>query len=205
MPETQVTQRGLLGCRQSGFFGCLIPVILFTAGLSLSGCTDLSDYDRARVSDAIADSLLSVTESRDIIMDIMEDGIRRVTVESPRAATFERDGRTETLLSDSVRVSIRDTLDQVETVVTSRSARYYGRESEFHFKEGVVVQTRDGRSLFTDYLEWSQQQRSIYSPDFVIIVTARDSITGYGLKGTDDLVTYRMQEVTGEFELEQTE
>ncbi|MBP3192339.1 LPS export ABC transporter periplasmic protein LptC [Natronogracilivirga saccharolytica] len=181
----------------------IVPVLLISvlAGWA-AGCTDLSDYDRERMEDAISDSLLSVTESRTINMDLIEDGHRIVSVHSPYALTFTRDGETETELQDSVHVTVLDTLGGVKTTVVSKSARYLGRKSEFHFKDDVVVETDEGRRLFTDYLEWSQRDQTIHSPDFVIIVTRSDSITGYGLDGTDDLQDYRLSEVTGEFELE---
>ncbi len=195
----------------SGQFKTMSPnisttVIIMAALLALwVGCTDLSDYDRERVRDAMADSLLSVTESHNIRMQLIEDGRRIVTVQAPFAATFTREGRSETELRDSVQVTVLDDDGNVETVVTSHSARYLGHDSEFHFSDNVFVTTRDGRRLRTDYLEWSQQNRSIYTPDFVIIVTRNDSITGYGLSGTDDLSSYRLTEVTGEFELDQTD
>ncbi len=178
------------------------PAVALIIGLlALTGCTELSDYDRDRVADAMADSLLSVTESRNITMDLIEDGHRKITVVAPYAATYERNDRTETELRENVHVTVWDTTGAMETIVTSKSARYIGHRSEFHFQNDVVVETRDGRHLFTDYLEWSQQDRSIYSPEFVIIVTPSDSITGYGLDGTDDLETYTLSEVTGEFDL----
>ncbi len=180
----------------------LLPIM---AAVLLSACTDLSDYDRERVRDAMADSLLSVTESRNIRMELIEDGHRIVTVHSPFAATYSREGRSETDLRDSVYVAVLDSTGALETEVISRSARYLGHQSEFHFSDDVFVRTRDGRRLRTDYLEWSQSDRTIYTPDFVIIVTEADSITGYGLTGTDDLSSYRLTEVTGEFELEQNQ
>lgn len=182
----------------------LILLVIFLAGTaSLTGCTDLSDYDRDRVADAIADSLYSVTESQNIQMDLIEDGLRRVTVLAPYSATYERDGDTETRLRDQVNVTVWDTTGAKETSVESRSARYIANRSEFHFEEDVLVETPDGLRLFTDYLEWSQRDRTIYSPDFVIIVTLTDSITGYGLEGTDDLKDYSLSRITGEFVLEQ--
>ncbi len=178
---------------------------LVSAFTVFAACTDLSEYDRDRVRDAMADSLLSVTESRNIRMELIEDGQRIVAVHAPFAATSDREGRTETDLRDSVYVAVFDSTGAIETEVTSRAARYLGHQSEFHFSDEVIVQTRDMRRLYTDYLEWSQSNRTIHTPDFVIIVTETDSITGYGLNGTDDLVSYRLTEVTGEFELEQSE
>ena len=171
----------------------------------LCACTDLSDYDREMVSGALSDSLLSITESRNIRMDLIDEGVRTVRVTAPYAATFSRDGRTETEMEDGVTVTVRDTAGVITTTVNSQAARYLGTRSEFHFKEQVVVETDEDRTLYTDYLEWAQRDHTIHAPGFVIIVTPADSITGYGLEGTDDLVNYMLTEVTGEFDLEQSD
>lgn len=178
--------------------------IILTLFLLLQSCTDLSEYEQERVKQVMSDSLLSVTESRNIEMDLIENGVRKVTVTSPYAATYNSDGQTETELKESVHVTVRDASGVIRTTVTSQSARYINGNSEFHFKSDVVVHTDDGRRLYTDYLEWSQHERTVHTPDFVVIVTESDSITGYGLNGTDDLNSYTLSEVTGEFELEQS-
>ncbi|MDG5766550.1 LPS export ABC transporter periplasmic protein LptC [Balneolales bacterium ANBcel1] len=185
-----------------------IPLVLLsvlTLAMLPGACTDLSDYDRDRVSDAVSDSLVSVTESWNISMDLIEDGLRTVRVTAPYAATFSRDGETETELEGEVHVAVFDTAGTVTTTVHSKAARYIGSRSEFHFLSDVIVNTDDDRTLYTDYLEWSQRNRSIHTPEFVIIVTPSDSITGYGLEGTDDLASYVLTEVTGEFDLEQSQ
>lgn len=179
-------------------------MLLLCTGMILpaTGCTDLSEYDRNRVEDAITDSLLYATRSSNISMALMQEGLRRVSVESPHAVTYTLEGETRTELEDSVQVWVYGPDGEVTTRVKSRSATYYGRQSEFHFSGNVKVETVDGKKLFTDYLEWSHQDRNIFSSGFVIVVTATDSITGYGLRGNENLDQYTLTEVTGEFELE---
>ncbi|MEX0681363.1 MAG: LPS export ABC transporter periplasmic protein LptC [Balneolales bacterium] len=177
-------------------------VLIYVCSFWFICCTDLSDYDRERVADAIADSLFSVTETQNVQMALIQDGRRTVTVTAPYAATYTRAGQSETELKDSVNVTILDSEGEIHTTVVSETARYFAHVAEFHFKYNVVVLTNDGRRLFTDYLEWSYRNRSVYTPDFVTIVTPTDSITGFGLDGSDDLETYTLTEVTGEFELE---
>lgn len=179
-----------------------LSIVIFGAFFGLFSCTDLSDYERERVKDAMADSLLYATESRNIHMSLMEEGHRRVSVYSPLAITHTKNGRSETKLQDSVYVVVYDSIGNIQSTVTSESARYFGHDSEFQFQNNVSVENTDGRRLYTQSLTWSHLDRSIYTPDFVIIVTLSDSITGYGLSGSDDLLEYRLSEVTGEFELE---
>lgn len=177
----------------------LLPCILLAA----TGCTDLSEYERDRVNDALADSLLTVTESTGVRMDLIEDGFRRVSVTAPRAITWQRENnQSETELRETVHVVVRDSAESVSTRVRSERARYIAHESAFHFMGDVFVETNQNRRLYTEYLEWSQDSRQIRTPEFVIIVTAADSITGFGLDGSDDLETYRLREISGEFQIE---
>lgn len=206
MPATAFSERFSVPLKGTMSTRTILPALMIAVLLpSWQACTDLSDYDRERVHDAISDSLLSMTESHNVHMQLIEDGQQLVSVHAPYAATYSREGSSETNLRDSVHVTVLDSTGAVKTIVTSREARYFGHESEFHFSEDVEVTTQDGRRLWTDYLEWSQQDRSVHTPDFVIIVSERDSITGYGLTGTDDLSSYRLTEVTGQFEMEQND
>ena len=177
----------------------LIPVILL---LTAAGCTDLSSYDEDRVNEALADSLLSMTESWDIEMEIIEDGQRVVNIRAPYAATFHDGAVTETDMSGPVEVIVRDSLGNQKTRVTSDRALYTGRESRFKFRGDVVVVTDEGRVLRTHMLDWMQQDRTISSNEFVTITTKADSIAGFGLTGRDDLSVYTISRVTGEFQLD---
>lgn len=177
--------------------------LLLCIALAAIGCTDLSDYERDRVRDALADSLLTVTESTGVRMDLIEDGFRRISVTAPRAITWQRENnQTETELRESVQVVVRDSSGNITTRVSSDKARYMAHKSEFHFMGDVFVETDQNRRLYSGYLEWSQDSRQIRTPEFVIIVTAADSITGFGLDGSDDLETYRLREISGEFQIE---
>lgn len=176
----------------------LLPTLfLFTA----TACTDLSSYDEDHVDQALTDSLLSVTESWDIEMEIIEEGFRVVNIQAPYAATTH-EGGTETDMEGPVEVIVRDTLGNQKTRVDSDRALYIAQDSKFEFRGDVVVVTEEGRVLRTQELDWLQQDREILSDDFVTITTSTDSIAGYGLTGQDDLSVYTISKVTGEFELD---
>ncbi|MEX2641358.1 MAG: LPS export ABC transporter periplasmic protein LptC [Balneolales bacterium] len=177
----------------------LFPLVFL---LSAAACTELSSYEEASMDEAMVDSLLSVTESWDIQMEIIEDGLRVVNITAPYASTYHEDNIAETRMQGPVAVVVLDSLGTQTTKVTSGRAIYTGRNSTFRFREDVVVTTHDGRTLRTQELDWMQQDRSITSSDFVIIITPTDSIAGYGLEGLDDLSIYSISEVTGEFELD---
>ncbi|MEX0780252.1 MAG: LPS export ABC transporter periplasmic protein LptC [Balneolales bacterium] len=176
----------------------LFPILFL---LMAAACTDLSEYDKDRIDEALTDSLLSVTESWDIQMEIIEDGFRIVNIRAPYAATYHEED-SETSMRGPVEVIVRDTLGNQITQVNSNRAIYTGRDSKFQFRGDVVVVTEEGRILRTQELDWMQQDRKISSTDFVTITTSADSLAGYGLSGQDDLSVYTISEVTGEFELD---
>lgn len=178
----------------------LLFPLLFVFGFA--ACTDLSSFDEERVKEALADSLLSVTESWDIEMEIIEDGLRVVNIRAPYASTYHEGSVTETDMSGPVHVVVLDSLGNQKTRVVSDRALYTGRESRFKFRGDVVVVTDEGRTLRTQELDWMQQDRRISSSDFVTITTDADSIAGFGLTGRDDLSVYTISQVTGEFDLD---
>lgn len=176
----------------------LTAILLLTA----AACTDLSDLEEEITNEHLADSLLSVTESRNVEMDLIEDGHRLVTIRTPFAATYHHEDRARTEMDDSVNVVVRDTLGNIKTEVTSDNATYWSKDSEFHFRNNVLVSTDEGRTLNTESLNWYQEERRINTEEFVIITTETDSITGYGLNADEDLTNYTIRTVTGEFELD---
>lgn len=180
----------------------LLVVIAGSLLVTLPACTDLSDLETDIEDAELADSLLSVTESTNINMDLIEDGHRVVTIRSPFAATYHHEERARTEMDGPVLVVVRDTLGNTKTEVNSQKAIYWSKDSEFHFREDVRVNTDRGRQLSTESLNWYQEERRIHTDEFVIITTETDSITGYGLSGADDLSNYSIRTVTGEFQLD---
>lgn len=170
-------------------------LVFFTA------CTDLDDLEGEVADKQLADSLLSVTESTNVTMDLIEEGHRIVTINTPLAHTYHHEERARTEMDGPVNVVVRDTLGNTKTEVNSRKATYWSKDSEFHFRDDVVVETDEGRRLSTESLNWYQNDRQIYTDEFVVITTETDSITGYGLSGDDDLRNYTIRTVTGEFQL----
>lgn len=179
----------------------LLLILLPLLWLGGAACTDLSDLEEEIADENLADSLLSVTESRNVSMDLIEDGHRLVTIQTPFAATYHHEDRARTEMDGPVYVVVRDSLGNTQTEVNSNQATYWSKDSEFHFREQVRVNTDRGRTLRTESLNWYQEQRRINTDEFVIITTPSDSITGYGLNADEDLTNYTIRTVTGQFEL----
>lgn len=152
------------------------------------------------INRALADSLLSVTESWNVELEIIDDGKRAIKLTSPYALSYHS-GSSETHMDGPVSVVVRDDDGEIKTRVRSESAIYTARDTRFIFKGGVIVETSDEKTLLTELLNWHQKERSISTDEFIIITTPADSISGYGLDGVDDLSSYTIRRVTGEFQI----
>jgi LPS export ABC transporter protein LptC len=167
-----------------------------------SSCTELSSFDESIINKELADSLMGVTNSRGVMVDIIVDGHIKVRASSPEARTVETEFASYTrFIGPPVEVVVYDSTGAVETTVSSRELTYKSYISIFEFEGNVFVETNQNRTLRAEQLEWNEQSKTISSPGFVIITSPSDSITGYGFVGDEDLVRYTLNRVTGQFSI----
>lgn len=180
----------------------LYVVLLLGLSPFFTQCSDLSSFDEEIINKELADSLLGVTESQSVTVDIILDGYLRVRAESPKARTVEKDNDTYTrFIGPVVYVTVFDSTGHVETRVKSNELIYRSYNSLFEFEGDVLVETDGERTLRAEQLEWDEVSKQILSPGFVIITSPADSITGYGFQGDEDLIRYTLNRVTGQFTL----
>jgi LPS export ABC transporter protein LptC len=162
-----------------------------------SACGELSEYDTESVRTAMHDSLLSTTESWDVHMTLLEQGLRRITIEGNYAIAYNDEERKETLIDGPVYVQIFDTTGAMESEAWSKRATYHAEEREFELFDSVRVETVRNRQLYSDYLRWTESTDRITSDRFVTIITPRDSIAGSGFDGRTDLTDYVITDLSG--------
>lgn len=188
MPETGSLERNNL--------------LLSAAVVVAAACGGLSDRDKAAVNDALADSLTYVSESRDIAVSIIEEGLRKVDITAPYGTSKETQDGTEMFLSGPVTILVRDTTGAMQVSLRADSAVYKTREGEFEFIGNVFARTATSRRLTATRLTWHQRTGDISSSGFVRIVTPTDSIEGRGLTGKADLSRYTLHDLSGTIALD---
>lgn len=164
--------------------------------LLIAQCSELSEYDNQRIKEALGDSLITSSATKNVNMEIIEDGILQLNLKSSRALTITKDRTKTTYLSGPVEISIfkNDTLD---TKVVADSAIYLPKNAQFELFENVIVRSKNGRSLYSDYLKWLRDSDKVNTPGRVLIITKTDSIAANGFVGNTDLTNYTLTEVTG--------
>lgn len=172
-------------------------IAFFILSLSYLNCSELSEYDNQRIREALGDSLISSSTTRMLSMDIIEDGILKLKLESTVAHTIKEERKKMTYFSGPVKIQIFES-DTLDTEVFSDSALYSPSESIFELFGNVLVKTKTRKRLHSDYLKWLRSENEVSTPGNVIIVTPSDSINAVGFIGDTDLTNYILNEVTGE-------
>lgn len=173
-----------------------IFAFLLISGLAFQACTKLSDYDTSSVKKAVQDTLTSETESWNVDMGLIQNGHRMVLLKAPYALTRKNNDQTETHFKGPVSITIEDSLGKVTSTVKCDQAVYTSPNSKFVFTGNVVVNSNK-KTLWSDHLTWLQKTHRISTSDFVIVKSPSDSISGYGLTGTENLSSYNINKITG--------
>lgn len=172
-------------------------VSILTTAAVITSCGELSSEQKKQIDEALSDSLTSTTESWNVDMEILEEGMKKVRVLGSYAATYASGEQKGTHIKGPVTIHVFDTLGNIKTRVNSERAIYRSDNAEFELFGDVNVETDDDRHLESEYLKWDQNDNSISTPQFVIIVTPTDSIAGSGFEGDTDLVNYTIENPKG--------
>lgn len=159
-------------------------------------CTQLSEYDNERIKEALGDSLITSSTTKNVDMDIIENGTLKLNLKSSRAHTITEDRNKTTYLSGPVKIDIFKS-DSLDTEVSADSAVYLPKNAHFELFGNVVVHSMNGRFLYSDYLKWLREDDEVTTPGRVLIITQTDSIAANGFVGNTDLTNYTLTEVTG--------
>lgn len=181
-----------------------IPVMLVLLLLSMgsSGCSDISEEQQAQINQALRDSLISVTESWGVSMQLVQDGRNIVEITGEYAALHEKQRQNETQIKGPVFITVYDDSGKVSAEVRSERAIYRSKKMEFECFGNVEVNARNERRLKSEYLYWNRTIDSVKTPNFVVITTPQDSIAGTGFRGTVDLSSYKIENVSGRVEID---
>lgn len=165
---------------------------------AFSGCTQLSESDNQQIQRELSDSLLTTTESLEVELEIVEDGLLSLRLKGSKTSSINHETRNITKISGPVFIEIFDESGRLNTSVESDSAVHYPERSVFELYGNVFVETADNKTLRSNYLQWERNIDRVSTPGYVLIITPTDSINAKGFSGNTDLTNYNLKEVTGE-------
>ncbi len=173
----------------------ILPLLFIFVSLN---CSKLSEYDTQQIRNALADSLLTTTESWGVSMKILEDGNRSLNLTGSYSATIKDSERHQTKISGPVFIEIFDKDGSFKSSVDCDSAVYRPDEGIFEMFGNVRVLTNDARKLRSEYLKWDRNNDKVSTPEFVIFIAPPDSIAANGFVGDTDLTNYTLNEGGGQ-------
>ncbi len=177
--------------RSSLFTGIILSFFTFS-------CSNLSEYDNQQIKEALADSILSTTESWDMDMNIIENGKLILNLKGEYAFTIKQSDLHETRIRGPVLIKIFEENGDLKSTVTCDSALYKPDDAQFEMFRNVRVVTEDGRKLSSEYLMWQRRLDRVSTPEFVIFISPPDSIAANGFFGDTDLTNYTLNEGGGQ-------
>lgn len=173
----------------------ILPLLLLT---NMMACTELSEFDKKQVQQALADSLLNSTESWDFSMNILEKGVLRLTIKGSYSYNINKDGENTTEISGPVFIDIFNEQGQLDSNVQCDSAVYKPDRKIFEMFGNVRVFTHDGKELRSQHLLWQRTLDKVSTPEFVTFISPPDSITAMGFFGNTDLTEYTLNQASGQ-------
>lgn len=103
------------------------------------------------------------------------------------------------------RVLFFESEDSIASELEAQKGTLYEGQSRMIARNDVVVRNSDGERLNTEKLVWDQDSGKVYSDKFVKITRSDGVIHGKGLVAEEDLSSYRIKEITGEWYFDRPE
>lgn len=171
---------------------------LFLPILFLINCSELSDYDNIQIKNALADSLLSSTESWNVNMNLIENGKLILNLQGSHSFTIRQTNIHETRIKGPIYIQVFKEDGKRKSIITCDSALYKPDDAIFEMYGSVNVKTEDGRKLSSDYLKWERTLDKVSTSNFVTFISPPDSIAANGFFGNTDLTNYTLNEGGGQ-------
>lgn len=171
-------------------------VVGFVAVIVFTSCTSESEQTTKEVVD-VDPAEWPTHEVWNVETEFRDSGMLRARLEAKTARIFESQART--YLSGGFVLLIPDDLDT--TRLTADSAVIFDDSKDMQAFGNVVVKGSE-KTIRTDEIHWSNQDRLFTSDTPVEIVTPTQRIVGVGFKATERLTEYSVYKVTGTHILE---
>jgi LPS export ABC transporter protein LptC len=92
-----------------------------------------------------------------------------------------------------LRVDFFDSTSAKEGTLTAKHGKIRQKENKMEVDGDVVLVAKDGSTLKTTHLVWSDEENRITTDAFVEITRSTSTLTGYGLVATPDLTMAEVQ------------
>ena len=141
-------------------------------------------------------------ETWDPRLTLSEDGRPRLSLRAPYMAYYDRGDSTYMVLSgldDSSRVyaEIFDADGITAAQVEADRIIFHDRERRMEARGNVIATAKEGRTVESEQLEWSEFQKTVSTNGFARITMPDRKLRGFGLMADEELLDVSLSNVTG--------
>jgi LPS export ABC transporter protein LptC len=175
--------------------------IIMLAGLQLTALACFSGRHGPEIETSWEEEGL-VQESWGVTFSAYESGNPRLRIHAPHLRRYEKGdslymvlearapGRVQVFLQEDDRTSV-----ELRAILVT----YFESSGEILAEGAVHVISDDGREVQTEHLRWIREEGRLRAPGFVTVLTEDGRISGYGLTASENLSSWTIHRITGEF------
>lgn len=172
----------------------LLPLAVLTLIVFLAlGCS--GEEKTLPLTDAGAGIGFPDQELFGAIIRLTQEDRPRLTIRAPHISRFEA-GRTM-LLDGGIKTDFFDNQGNHKAVLTAEEGEVIEGVNRFTARGRVVVVSDSGVVLRGEELHFEETARRIESDGFVTIISAQDSLAGYGFSAAPDLTEWEIKNTSG--------
>ena len=125
-----------------------------------------------------------------------DSGIIRAVLTAGHISIFTTKGYT--LIDSGAKVEFyKDSV--IVSVLTGKKGKIDDKTKNIEIMDSVEVVNTEGSRLITEKLFWKNDERKVYSDEFVRITTPDETIEGTGFESDQNLKNYKIYKVSGVF------
>ena len=141
-----------------------------------------------------------VRTSYGVEMTYTDSGRKKMELFAERMDQFEGDKGSRVEFDDGFHVIFYEgNGDSIDSELKAQKGTLYETRSRMIARNDVVVKNPQGERLNTEKLIWDRDSGKVFTDKFVKITRKDGVIHGNGLVAEEDLSSYRIKEITGEW------
>jgi LPS export ABC transporter protein LptC len=140
---------------------------------------------------------LPVQEATNFTNLSSDSGQIRFSLKTPKLLRYENEGETYIEFPIGMQIIKYDANKNITSTITADYAKQFVKDKRWEAKNNVVVTNEKGDSLLTEHLIWEEKTEKIHTEEFVRIISADKIIKGLGLTSDQNMLNWRIENVTG--------
>ncbi|WP_319479671.1 LPS export ABC transporter periplasmic protein LptC [uncultured Draconibacterium sp.] len=126
-----------------------------------------------------------------------DSGTVRFLLKAPRLLRFENEGKTFHEFPEGLLLIKYDENHKITSSIKADYAKEFIKEEKWEAKNNVIVINEKGDSLKTEHLIWDEKHETIFTEEYVKIISADKIITGTGLTSDQNMQNWRITNPKG--------